>query len=256
VIGGGTGTGFITVNRLPETWCLSNAWEKGFRAWQRQQDEALEEGDQQSVKGRYNDFKIFADDEHSGTSSPHFLLPVDLDGNAFDAPAEWLHSEVVIPNSPAPGVSTEYKLHMVGGDSLTRDVKSLIKAYADSRSTPQSPDPSTPGTASTGLYTSMFNVGNNDSEVVANAEFRNDALPYNQIQYPGAAGNGPTLELMNRIFLNPSSTIPGKYSLAGSNIPCGLVKIDAGDVNQDFTLLVHMVPGTHRGYLATSMTEM
>ena len=256
VIAAPSTAGTITMSRLPNTWVVGNAWEKGFRAWQRQQDEALAEGDQQSVKGRYNDFKIFADDDHSGTASPHFLLPVDLSGATFSAPTEWLHSEVAIPNSPAPGVTTEYKLHMVGGDSATRDVKSLIKAYADSRATPQSPDPATPGTASTGLYTSMFDVGNNDSEVVANAEFRNDALPYNQNNYPGSAGNGGTLELMNRIFLNPGSTIPGKYSLAGSNIPCGLVKIDAGNVDNSFTLLVHMVPGTHRGYLATPMTEM
>jgi len=250
-------SGEITVSKLPNTWVVSNAWEKGFRAWRRQQDEALEEGDQQSVKGRFNDFKIFADEDHFGTIVPHFLLPQDAGGNQFDAPDEWLHSEVVVPNDPAfgAGVTREYKLKMMGGDSVAGNCKSLIKAYADSRSVPQSPDPSTPGTASLGLYTTMFNVGNNDTQVVANAEFRNDELPYNQDQYPGSAGNAPDLELVNRIILNTSSTVPGKYTLAGSNFPCGIIKIK-NESDNAFELLVHLVPGNHRGYLATPMVDM
>ena len=250
-------SGQITVSKLPNTWVVSNAWEKGFRAWRRQQDEALEDGDQQSVKGRFNDFKIFADDDHFGTAAPHFLLPRDAGGNLFDAPDEWLHSQVVVPNDDpvTPGITTEYVLKMMGADSTIGNCKSLIKAYADSRSVPQSPDPSTPGTASIGLYTSMFNVGNDSSEVVANAEFRNDELPYNQDQYPGSAGNAPDLELVNRIILNTGSTVPGKFTLAGSNFPCGIVKIK-NDADAPFELLVHLVPGNHRGYMATPMTEM
>ncbi len=249
-------SGEITVSKLPNTWVVSNAWEKGFRAWRRQQEEALEDGDQQSVKARFNDFKIYADEDHVGTATPHFLLPRDAGGNPFDAPDEWLHSEVVVPNDAgAPGATVEYVLKMMGGDSIATNCKSLIKAYADSRSVPQSPDPSTPGTASVGLYTSMFNTGNNSSEVVANAEFRNDELPYNQDQYPGSALNAPDLELVNRIILNTSSTVPGKYTLAGSNFPCGLVKIK-NEANNSFDLLVHLVPGTHRGYMAESMMEM
>ena len=249
--------GEVTVSKLPNTWVVSNAWEKGFRAWRRQQDEALENGDQQSVKGRFNDFKIYADEDHFGTAAPHFLLPRDAGGNPFDAPDEWLHSQVVVPNDLAggPGATVEYVLKMMGADSIAGNCKSLIKAYADSRSVPQSPDPSTPGTASIGLYTTMFNVGNNDTEVVANAEFRNDELPYNQDQYPGSAGNAPDLELVNRIILNAGSTVAAKYTLAGSNFPCGIVKIK-NDANAAFDLLVHLVPGNHRGYLAESMTEM
>jgi hypothetical protein len=184
--------GQITVSKLPNTWVVGNAWEKGFRAWTRQQDEALEEGDMQSVKGRFNDFKIYADEDHFGTAAPHLLLPRDAEGALFDAPDEWLHSEVVIPNDAGvAGNTVEYRLKMMGADSTEGNCKSLIKAYADSRAVPQSPDPSTPGNASIGLYATMFNVGMNDSEVIANAEFRNDELPYNQDQYPGSSGNAP-----------------------------------------------------------------
>ena len=251
-----TSSGTITFSKLPNTWVCSNSWEKGFRAWKRQQDEALEEGDQESVKGRYNDFKIFADPEHSVTASPHYLYPVDLNGVDFSAPEEWLYSQVVVPNDlGVVGATDEYTLHMVGGDTVGNS-RSLIQAYSDSRSTPQSPDPATPGAASVGLYTDMFNVGMDSSEVVANAEFRNNELPYDQDNYPGGTNNAGTMEIMNQIILNPASTIPGKYSLSGSNVPCGLVRIDAPLVDQAFQLFVHMVPGDHRGYMASPMQDM
>lgn len=245
-------TGSIVMKKLPTNWVVSNAWEKGMRAWMKQQNEALDAADQQSVKARFNDFKIYADTDHSGTAAPHFLLPVDGDGNAFKAPQEWLHSEVVVPNDGGvPGDTKEYKLHMMGDDGSS---KSLIKAYADSRAVPQSPDPSTPGNASTGLYTNMFNVGQNDTEVMANAEFRNDELPYDQDEYPGSKNNGAGLELVDTVTFATAITQPGKYHLNGGTFPCGLVKIN--NTGSTVDLLVHLVPGSHRGYLAESMVDM
>ena len=32
---GADSTGIITIQKLPETWIMSNSWEKGFRNWQR-----------------------------------------------------------------------------------------------------------------------------------------------------------------------------------------------------------------------------
>lgn len=261
VIAPPTTSGTITMSKLPNTWVTSNAWEKAFRAWRFQQNEALDDGDQQSVKAKYNDFKIFADTFHGQTAAPHHLIPVDINQVAFLPSPEWLYSQVVVPNDGGVvGATAGYYLHMVGADVPAAPgvnaSRGIIQAYADSRSVPQSPDPSTPGNASIGLYTDMFNVGMNDSEIIANAEFRNDELPYDQDNYPGMALNAPELELMNRIFLNPGSTIPGKYKLAGSNVPCGLVKIDAPAVTDVFTVLVHLVPGAHRGYLAETMVDM
>lgn len=244
--------GSIVMKKLPTNWVVSNAWEKGMRAWMKQQNDALDEGDQQSVKARFNDFKIYAVTDHFSTSTPHFLLPVDGDGVEFLPPDEWLYSEVVIPNDGGvPGDTKEYKLHMMGDDGTS---KSLIKAYADSRAVPQSPDPSTPGLASIGLYTNMFNVGQNNTEIMANAEFRNDELPYNQDAYPGSKTNGPGLELVDTLTFATGTTQPGKFHLNGGTFPCGLVKIDNNGSAVD--LLVHLVPGSHRGYLAESMVDM
>lgn len=254
-------TNSLLIKKLPTNWVVSNSWEKGMRSWMQQQNEALADGDLQSIKAKYNDFKIYADAAHANGPTPHFLLPKDGDGTAFLAPDEWLHSEVVIPPADTDDatVTTEFKLHMMGADNGAVS-KSLIKAYADSRSVPQSPDPSTPTTASTGLYSLMFNDGMANPDILANAEFRNDELPYNQDAYPGSATNGPGMELVDTLQINTTTTQLGKYSMNGGSFPCGIVKIentlsDIGE-GQTIDLLVHLVPGTHRGYLAENMVDM
>ncbi|AXH78338.1 MAG: hypothetical protein [Circular genetic element sp.] len=247
-------SGTVKFSKLPNTWVTSNAWEKAFRMWKRQQDEALE--GQESIKGRFNDFKIFADSDMATGVAPYHLVPIDLTGTPYNvAGREWNYSQVVLPNDAGvPGATTERTLHMVGGN-ITGVTASLTKAYKDSRATPQSPDPATPGSASVGLFTDMFNVGLDDSEIVANAEFRNNDLPYNQDQYPGGPSNAGTCELIDEIFLNPASTVPGKYHMQGSNIPCGLIRIDSG-ASTNITVILHLMPGDHRGYLTEKMQEM
>ncbi len=252
-------SGDFTITKLPTNWTVSNSWEKGFRAWQRQQNDALEDASIESVKAKYNDFKIYADQDHFGTAAPHFLAPRDGDNNPFKPPQEWLYSEVVVPNADGVvGNTLEFKLHMMGDDTATglgAESKSLIKAYSESRSVPQSPDPSTPGTASVGLYVNMFNDGMNDSEIVANAEFRNDELPYDQDEYPGSRSNGPGMQLVDTLYVNTTVTAPGKFTMAGGLFPCGIVKFQNG-VSDAIDILVHLVPGSHRGYLCEPMTEM
>jgi len=262
-------SGTIEIKKLPTNWVVSNAWEKGMRAWMRQQNEALEQASSQSVKGKFNDFKIFADEAHFGTPVPHFLLPKDGDDNTFKPPQEWLHSVVAVPNDDGNvGSTVKYRLHMMGDDTAivgSNNSRSLIKAYQESRSVPQSPDPSSPGNASIGLYVDMFNDGMADTEIIANAEFRNDELPYDQDEYPGSKNNGAGMELVDTMSYNTGVTSLGKFHLNGGSFPCGLVKlsndseqtVDGGlpqPVSVD--LLVHLVPGSHRGYMAESMVDM
>ena len=74
--------GVVQISKLPNTWTMANSWVKGFKAWQRQQDEVLEDGDQESVRARFNDFKIYADAEHAALTTAGNLLPFDSLGNA------------------------------------------------------------------------------------------------------------------------------------------------------------------------------
>ena len=59
-----TGAVGVSISKLPSTWSMSNGWEKVFRAWQRQQNEVLDDGTQESVKARYNHVKINGDATH------------------------------------------------------------------------------------------------------------------------------------------------------------------------------------------------
>ena len=59
-----TGAVGITWSRLPSTWSMSNGWEKAFRAWNKQQKDAIDEAGAQSAVARFRDFKIHMDVTH------------------------------------------------------------------------------------------------------------------------------------------------------------------------------------------------
>ena len=72
----GTGvTGNVTIKQLPNTWVLSNSWEKSMRAWLRMSNEALQEAE--SVRPKFMDFKIYADATHHSAGFGANLLPID-----------------------------------------------------------------------------------------------------------------------------------------------------------------------------------
>lgn len=257
-----TTSGQITIGKLPNTWVMSNAWEKGFRAWKKQQDQALEENE--SVKATYNDFKIFADADHLSAGFSSNLLPhssATLSGPIQTAsPGEWEPSQIVIPNFTAPGVNYEPFVQAVGDDvGGTGGTISLIKAYEDSRSVPQSPDPAlTPGVNNPdNIYRAMFDVGSNMEDVLENASETNNDLPYPQLAYPGGDTQLNSLEIHDQEYIT-STTIGGTTRLKGGNFPCGLISVDTfGFARDDVVILqLTLVPGDHRGYLCEPMTEM
>lgn len=257
VIGSGTGSGYITVNRLPETWVMSNAWEKAFRLWQKQQNEVLEDGNE-SVKARFNDFKIYMDQAHfdarlrpSGAS----LLPLGTAGVPYPAAEDWDYSNIVIPNSPSSGLNWEPYLQMIGGQDPTTNPTSigLIQAYAASRALPFTPDPAVPveTTQAENVYRRMFDVGQEDDAVLDNVVFNNNELPYDRDVYPGEVGDQSEFVASIRIANTQSQT-----QVAGSSFPCGLIQLDTSALVGAVQFIVHLVPGDHRGYLAESMLEM
>ena len=90
--------GNIVVAKLPETWVMSNSWEKSFRSWQRMNNEALAENE--SVRPKFLDFKIYANQEHHSLGFGANLLPESFGGTAVGG--EWEPSTVHIP-SASPG---------------------------------------------------------------------------------------------------------------------------------------------------------
>lgn len=249
--------GSLSIGQLPNTWVMSGAWEKTFRAWQRQQNEVLQDGTQQSVRAKYNDFKIFMDSDHLTAGVASNLLPIDFAGATYAA-GEWDMSQIVIPNFGTPGTNFEPFLMGVGAKvSGIGGAYSVIDLYENSRGVPHSPDPDVPGDvlSTDNILNLMFDVGDNNTDVLANVVGKNDELPYDQDNYPGGTTNAPTVQYHDSAIIS-GTTIGGVTSMKGGNFPCGLIRI-ASTIDTPGTILqVNLVPGNHRGYLCEPMTEM
>jgi hypothetical protein len=281
--------GAITIQKLPNTWIFSNAWEKGFRAWQKMNMKAQE--DAPSIKPKFLDFKIFMDSLHHGAkagvaanilpavANTDFTSPVI--GYSDATPGEWIYSKFVVPNSDsATGGIQNREVIAVGASypgagASGLGAVSLIEGYAASRALPNIVDPNLPGdafdaegSAPQNWLTALFNEGTQQddqvlSDMVENNEvpypFENDTAGNNDTMYPGGANQLDGLQL-HAIENITGSTIGGVTYVKGGNFPCGLIRIDVFNTDTVYEQLnilqIDLVPGSHRGYLAEPMTDM
>ncbi len=277
--GGGAVSGQISIGKLPNTYVMSNAWEKSFRAWQQMIKNATDESGSESIKGKFLDFKIYADADHHQLGFGNNLLPhssATLAGSIQTAiPGQWDPASVEIPETTtATGASTEYELIAVGPNNPGAgasglDAKSLIAGYANSRALPSITDPNVPDDSASyaeNWMLAIFNEGTlQDSSILDTLELEGNQPPYpyendgthTDTMYPGGENNLNTLEIHDQEFIT-STTIGGTTVLKGGNFPCGLIAIDTFGFQRDDALIlqVNLVPGHHRGYLCEPMTEM
>lgn len=260
--------GSLTVETLPTTWVMSNAWQKSFSMWLKQQNEAIAEYGAESTIARFRDFKIFLDTAHvqayldsTGVSlNTTNMIPRTL-SSTFQT-GEWEPSQIVVPNT-TPDASgsevdpSEYFLHMIGANFGPSSVsRGMIDGYQYSRSYPQSPDPVAPAQDSGfNWMRDMFNVGNDSDKIVDNATDNNDDLPYPQVDYPGGDSQAPHLQLISEHYIAGTGTINNRVNVPGFTAPCGLIKIGNGPGGV-LDIQVHLMPGNHRGYLAEPMQDM
>ncbi len=272
--------GQISVNKLPNTWVMSNAWEKGFRAWQRMNNEALEEAP--SVKPKFLDFKIYADARHHAAGFAGNLLPVSagdhITGDVAQA-GEWESSKLRIPDTTIVGNVREREMIATGASYpgaspvTALNAVSLIEGYAASRGLPEVLDPNTPddsadadGIAPENWMSALFNDGTEQTDrVIEDMITENNIAPYpfendgvnTDTQYPGGANQLIGMEI-HSIENVTATTIGGTTRIKGGNFPCGLINIDATNSGSSANIVIQidLVPGNHRGYLCEPMTEM
>lgn len=276
----GAGTeGAVICSKLPNTWVMKNSWVKGFENWRERINEAFgQEGVEDSeVKGRFLDFKVYADADHHQLGMLQNLLPEDR-GTNTPQQGEWLSAkirletgsggsvahEIVAVGANYPGVSAVTALNAV----------SLTEGYAASRRLPNIRDPNTPGdiddTAGTLAQNWMRGMhtrgGTSDENIIRDVTgydlppypFENDGTNFDT-QYPGGANQLPELAIHDSVGYS-STTIGGQSFVKGGNFPCGLMRIDhavpAGGIAHNLIIQVDLVPGEHRGYLAEPMGDM
>jgi len=273
--------GTLSLSKLPNTWILSNAWEKGMRAWTRMNREALEETP--SVRPKFLDFKIFANSDHHLKGVAANLVPAGY------TLGEWIPSKYVVPNPDAVGGVNNFEIIATGasypgGGASTLNAVSLIEGYASSRGLPNIVDPNTPDDAADAAgptpenwLSALFNDGTNqDDQVITDMITENNEAPYpfendgthTDTMYPGGANQYPGLELFGYSQIT-ATTIGGTTRFSGTNLPCGLIEITnttlvydnpeySGNPLSDKYMIFELdfVPGSHRGYLCESMVEM
>lgn len=253
-------SGTVTIKKIPSTWIASNAWHKAYAHWKSQQDDAVDEAGAQSSVAKFRDFKIHANVEHVAATFAQNLIPKDSAGNPF-LTGEWAASEIVVPNLVADASGSEvdpyeYLLHMVGANAnAAATSRGIIDGYQSSRAYPQSPDPVGPAVGSTQNWMQqMDDVGNDNPEILTNAQYQNDDLPYNQIEYPGSEHNAPVLELVHETTMIPAVGTTTRQ-LSGTIVPCGLLEI-YNDSPSELDLVIHLIPGPSRGYMTQPMQDM
>jgi hypothetical protein len=276
-----TNPGVVTINKLPNSWVMSNSWHKSFASWTEMNNEALAESE--SVRPRFLDFKIYANSTHHANGFAGNQLPIgggNLPGvpnNSVYLPGEWESSKLRIPIGPTqPGVTTDYEVIAVGenypgASPVTgKNAVSCIEGYAASRGLPNVLDPNVPADASDAdgvqpqnWMAALKNEGTEQVEEVledmitenniAPYPFENDGVAVDTM-YPGGANQAEGLEIHDVGVISPT-TIGGMTTLKGGNFPCGLIEITCS-VEMAPIVIINLIPGFERGYLAEPMQDM
>ncbi len=281
ILAPGSYDGTVVVQKLPETWVMSNSWEKGFRAWQKMNNEALEEAP--STKPKFLDFKIYADRSHLSAGFGANLLPFTFGGATpvtveTATAGEWVSSKVIVPNTDdgATGGIKTFEIMAVGANynGAADNVVSLIDGYSAGRALPARPgDPNVPddmsdadGPNPENWLSAMFNEGTQqDDEVLNDMRTENNEAPYpyendgtnTDTMYPGGANQLNGMQIHSYEFITPT-TVGGQSYVQGGQFPCGLIKFVCNNSGSAANLVfqIDLVPGHHRGYLCEPMTEM
>lgn len=275
----------IIVSKAPNTWITANSWEKGMRTWTRMIDESVSETE--SVKPRFMDFKVYLDSTHHNAGSAANLRPTNL-VFAQATEGDWDYSTFQIPDTDLPNTGpvdiNEFDVILTGSNypglsaATGNDAVSLIEGYAAGRALPNVLDPNTPDDArsTTGgtpanWAEAIFNEGTaQDSDVIRDLQTQNEIAPYPfendgtnlDTMYPGGANQLSGVQIHSYEYVT-NTTIGSTTYIKGGNFPCGLIRIDVTnnsppetETDLNFLIQLDLVPGSHRGYLAESMTEM
>jgi hypothetical protein len=271
--------GTVTVGKLPTTWVMSNAWEKGFRSWQRMNEAAMTETE--SVRPRFLDFKIYANSDHHTAGFAGNLLPISFTGDTATA-GEWESSKYVLPKTDGTDDVNSREILAVGASypgpsaATTLNAVSLIEGYAASRGLPNVTDPNTPtdardaaGTAPENWMQALFNEGTEqDDAVLTDLTSENNLAPYPfendgvnvDTMYPGGSNQLTGLEYHDFVNIYETNVTDGigTQRLKGGMFPCGLIALHWTPASASANLVVQidLVPGSHRGYLCEPMTDM
>ncbi len=251
----------VSVRTAGNTWVVHNSFIKGRALWDEMQDLVLD--DNPSVKGKWHDFKIRLS---SQMVAARILAAKDGAGNDYDL-GGWDLSTYVMPQhevDPATGEplpATELSAALIGAD--TTSIRSLVKAYEESRSTVQSPMPNAPPGLADSFFSLLTDTGSQEPELADVIVDENDTPPYDLDEYPGSDTNAPVPVNVGYGAIS-AQEVDGR--IGGFIAPCGLLEIeirgyDASGAEVPTTemptigLLLHVAPGMYKGTASVPMGQ-
>ncbi len=250
-----------TVRTAGNTWVVHNAHVKGEALWHEMQDLVLD--DNPSVKGKWHDYKIRLSNQ---MIQDRILAAKDGAGNDYD-PGGWDLSTYVMPQhevDPATGEplpADELTAALIGDD--TASIRSLVKAYEESRSTVQSPMPNAPAGLADSFFSLLTDTGSQEPELADVIVDENDTPPYDLDEYPGSDTNAPVPVNVGYAAIS-AQEVDGR--IGPFVAPCGLLEIELVGYDEagvqiatvdmpTIGLLLHVAPGMYKGVAAVPMGQ-
>ena len=261
----------------PHTWTTNVAIRRAFNMWRKANAEQYKKTPGLKAP-KWSDFKLYLDTNHRIDENNLLRCVMDTDesGNTVPyQPGEWNYSTLVQAKLIDPdgdgGLEFDdnadsWDMHIVGahvgtGEQVTDangsrfytnyDTVGVIQSWYDSRSIPFGTDPlnapagigGTDGAAQPGInadpLSNLFDVQDDDAEMIDVIEGENDQAPYDMNRVPGAQDG----ELQLVAITDNTAGEPDIVNVPGFQAPCGLIRVKPTGNNGAILMLDVLVEG-------------
>lgn len=265
--------GVFAFKTAPHTWTTNVAIRRAFNMWRKANAEQYKKTPGLKAP-KWSDFKLYLDRFHRNGNNLQAVLDTGEAGGQsirnYGA-GEWNYSTLVQPKLIDPdndgGLEFDdnadgWDMHIVGEHTGTGEVTTdangskfytdydtvgVIRSWFDSRSIPHNPDPLNAPTGTTapapGINTdplsNLFDVQDDDAEMIDVIQDENDQAPYAMNQVPGMGDN----ELQLVAITDNTSGEPDIVSVPGFQAPCGLIRLKPESNNGAILMLDVLVEG-------------
>lgn len=258
----------VKISTAGNSWVVQNAYVKGRALWHEMQEHVLD--DNPSVKGRWHDFKVRLD---YLMTAGRMLNVQEIDGTVIKA-GEWDEATYVMPEHSVDPVSglpleaAEFVVALIGEDVTlagppVTGVRSLVKAYEESRATVQPEDPNVPAGLGLSFFNLLTDTGSQEPELADVILDENDEPPYDVDEYVGSDTNGKSGILVGYGAIS-AAEVDGR--IGGFIAPCGLMEIHVTGYDNDgvvvenedmpdIDIVLHVAPGMYKGTASVPMGQ-